>query len=72
MLKRKGFTMNKAELRKVAVQPKIIKGVLTHQQAVSRGRAGGKVGGPARARALTPRRRSEIAAMGARAANAKD
>lgn len=35
------------------------------------GHAGGKVGGPARAKALSPGRRSEIAAEGARAANRK-
>ena len=39
-------------------------------EAVERGRAGGKKGGKARARLLTPERRSEIARIGARAANA--
>ncbi len=40
---------------------------MTHGQAVSRGRAGGKIGGPERARVLSPKRRSEIARMGAEA-----
>lgn len=35
--------------------------------AVALGRRGGNVGGPARARSLTPERRSSIAAMGGRA-----
>lgn len=38
-----------------------------HSRAVESGRKGGLKGGPARARKLTPERRSEIAAMGAKA-----
>jgi hypothetical protein len=42
----------------------------SHAHMVAIGRRGGRLGGPARARALSPKRRSEIAAMGARATNA--
>lgn len=38
-----------------------------NQAAVSLGRRGGKVGGPARAAALTPEQRKEIARKGAEA-----
>jgi hypothetical protein len=41
------------------------------QAAKTLGSRGGKKGGPARARALTPSQRSAIAAKGAAAANAK-
>ena len=42
-----------------------------NQNAVALGKLGGKKGGPARARKLSPERRKQIASMGAKAANKK-
>lgn len=42
-----------------------------HDAAVTLGKSGGKVGGPARARRLSKDQRRKIAAQGARARNAK-
>jgi hypothetical protein len=51
----------------------MVKGKMTRlsEAAAKLGRAGGKVGGPARARKLSRARRKQIALMGARARIAK-
>lgn len=44
--------------------PMKLKGVLSHSRAVKLGRLGGLHGGPARARILSAKRRTEIARQG--------
>lgn len=65
------MNLSTGEKIRLNLQKSAASGATLHASAVTLGSRGGKVGGPARARKLSKKRRQQIARMGALARNAK-